>query len=99
VILGILGSPPALNAEYSRVKKALKQWQREFEENHGREPEEEDFDGLDDVFKDLVLGKYEIKALLSERGEELAAGQSSKSKKSKKSSKSHKHASAGFSSD
>jgi hypothetical protein len=86
-------SAAELSAEYSRVKKALKQWQRDFEAQHGREPGDADFDNLDEVFKDLVVRKYEIKALLGDEAGAAGSGQSSRSaKKSKKSSKSHKHA-------
>jgi hypothetical protein len=82
-----------LNKEYSYVKKALKSKQKAFFEEHGREPGDEDFDTLDEEFKELVVRKYELKAVLAEMGEEApAAAASSKGKKSKKSSKASKHA-------
>jgi hypothetical protein len=84
-------SAEELAKEYSRVKKALKAKQKAFLEEHGREPGDEDFDALDEEFKELVVRKYELKSILGEMGEEAVAA-STKNKKSKKSSKSSKHA-------
>jgi chromosome segregation ATPase len=83
-------SAEELGKEYSRVKKALKSKQKAFFEEHGREPGDEDFDALDEEFKELVVRKYELKAILGEMGDEAAAA-STKVKKSKKSSKASKH--------
>ena len=83
-------SAEELGKEYSRVKKQLKARQREFAVTHGREPGDEDFESLDEAFQELVVRKYELRALLDEG--DGAAGGNNKSGKKRRKSKSSKHA-------
>ena len=87
----LLGMPAEeLGKEYSRVKKQLKARQREFAATYGREPGDEDFESLDEAFQELVVRKYELRALLDEG--DGAAGGNNKSGKKRRKSKSSKHA-------
>lgn len=72
-----------LDKEYSKIKKALKKWQKEFVETHDREPGDEDFDQVDDAFKEMIVRKYELKEILGDESVQ-ASLVSSKSKKTKK---------------